>query len=196
MNSPILHLEEGQSALFGYGSLLSVESVGNSLGHPYQGPFVACHLEGWRRSWNIGMPNQVFYTDTAAGPLYPERILYLNIRPDPACLMNGILFVVSKAELDLFDRRESIYTREKITARLRGVEVTGGDAWVYVGMPEHEVQGAASPARAAVRASYLRILEDGFARLGPEFRAEYERSSDPVPRHLVIEDQRAAGAAR
>ena len=196
MSVPVVELREGESALFGYGSLLSVESVGYSLGRSYDGPFVVCQLEGWRRAWNIGMPNEVFYTETASGLLYPERILYLNIRHAPGSLLNGILFVVSDAERALFDRRESIYTREKITGQLRGVRVTGGDAWVYVGMPEHEVHGAESPARAAVRASYLRTLEDGFARLGPEFRAAYEGSSDPVPHHLVIEDQRAAGVGR
>ena len=51
-------------ALFGYGSLLSVASLEQTLQRRYDGPLVACSVEGWRRTWNVAMPNQTFYTET------------------------------------------------------------------------------------------------------------------------------------
>jgi hypothetical protein len=46
----------------------------------------------------------------------------------------------------------------------------------------------ATPDVAAVRSTYLDIVEDGLRDQGAEFRRAYERSSDEVPRHLVIDD--------
>lgn len=171
---------------------MSIESMESSLGRRYDGPFVPCAVAGWRRTWDVAMPNTVFYTDTPTGRLYPEKILYLNVRRDSGTLLNGILFVIRRADLDVFDRREWIYTREQVTGELRGAVVEGGSGYLYVGRSEHLVRGVNSPRRAAIRASYLSILEAGFERLGEGFRAAYERSSDQVPHHLVIDDRRDA----
>jgi hypothetical protein len=51
----------------------------------------------------------------------------------------------------------------------------------------HDVQ---SCHQAAIRRTYLEILEVGLSELGEAFRSDYESSSDPVPAELVIEDRR------
>ncbi len=99
--SQIIYLTRGETALFGYGSLCSVASLERSLGRHYEGPFVRCEVEGWRRSWDVGMPNRAFFLETPEGRVYPEHILYLNVKPAPGCLLNGVLFVVNDAELEL-----------------------------------------------------------------------------------------------
>ncbi len=189
MTDKVVRLREGESALFGYGSLISIESLERTLGHRYEGPFVVCTLEGWRRAWDVAMPNHTFFTETSSGRMYPEFILYLNVRPEPKTLLNGILFVVNQSELEAFDRREWIYTREDVTSKIRGADISGGKAYVYVGKADHLLSGVDSPKRAAVRASYLDMLEAGFKALGGAFRADFDASSDPVPAHLVIDDR-------
>lgn len=190
METKTVELAENEVAIFGYGSLLSVASLENTLKRRYEGPFVACSIEGWRRSWNIAMPNKNFYAETPTGRLVPERIIYLNVTARPGSLLNGVLFLVSPEELQAMDQREWIYDRKAVTERLRGVNISGGDAFTYVAKPEYLVTEIASPAIAAIRARYLAILETGLSDLGASFREAYELSSEPVPRHLVIDDIR------
>ena len=185
-----VELAENEVAIFGYGSLLSVVSLERTLKRHYEGPFVACSIEGWRRSWNIGMPNQTFYAETPSGRLFPERIIYLNVTAQPGSLLNGVLFVVGPEELRAMDEREWIYDRKAVTDQLRGVNISGGDAFTYVAKPEYLVADVESPAVAAIRARYLAILETGLSDLGTPCRKAYEQSSEPVPQHLVIDDIR------
>jgi hypothetical protein len=158
------------------------------LGRRYDGFFGACHVEGWRRSWDIGMPNRTFYYVSGAQRVYPERIVYLNARPEPSALLNAVLFVVNERELAAMHEREWIYEPRVVTSSLRGVRVEGGDAVMYVARPDYLVTGVTNPADAAVRASYLRIVEDGLRGLGEAFREEYARTTDVVPQSLVIDD--------
>ena len=190
LNPNTVELIENEVAIFGYGSLLSVPSLETTLKRRYRGPFVACSIEGWRRSWNVAMPNQTFYAETPSGCLFPERIIYLNVTAQPSSLLNGVLFVVGPKELQAMDEREWIYDRLAITDQLRGVNISGGDAFTYVAKPEYLVTEVTSPAIAAIRASYLALLETGLSDLGSSFREAYEQSSAPVPRHLVIDDIR------
>ena len=186
----VVHMRDGEAALFGYGSLICLESLEHTLGHAYRGPLVVCALEGWRRAWDVAMPNETYFTETPSRRMVPDNILYLNISPERGSLLNGVLFVVNQPELEAFDRREWIYTREEVTSQVRGASIPSGEAYVYVGKPEYVMSRVGTPKRAAIRASYLKILEAGFARLGATFRTAYEASSDPVPSHLIIDDRR------
>jgi cation transport regulator ChaC len=185
-----VRLSPGQTALFGYGSLLSIRSLEVTLKRKYEGPYITCGLRGWRRTWDIAMPNRTFYSETESGRMYPQSIVYLNVRRDPATLLNGVIFVVDSAELANFDERESVYERVEITSELENVRVEGGPGYIYVGQPRYRIENVPRTEIAAIRATYLQILEDGFAAHRPEFRAVYDQSSDPVPRHLVIDDRK------
>jgi len=187
--APVVRLPPGQVALFGYGSLFSIRSLERTLGRHYEGPYVTCAVRGWRRTWDIAMPNSRFYWETESGKTYPRSIIYLNVHRDPGRLLNGVLFVVDPRDLANFDQRESIYDRVEISSELERVRVESGPAYVYAGRPEYLVENVQSPEIAAVRATYVEILEDGLRAHGPQFRAEYEASSDPAPGWLVIEDK-------
>lgn len=189
MTAPLIRLRDGESAIFGYGSLCLRTSMERTLGHRYEGPFVPCSLAGHRRSWDVAMPNETVYADTESGPLVPKSILYLNVRPDPEAV-NGVLFVVSAEELEAFDGREWIYNRVRVTGDLRDVTVERGDAWVYIAKPQHILRGAMDPAEAAVCWTYLETIEAALRHWGEEFRRAWDHSSDPVPKHLVIRDRR------
>jgi hypothetical protein len=145
-------------------------------------------VRGWRRTWDAAMPNQVFYTEGPDGRMTPETILYLNVRRDPSTNINCILFVVAADELAAYDRRESIYERVDVTANL-DLKIEEGAAYMYVCRPEYCVANVKSPRDAAVRASYLRIVENGLSGLDEDFRARYMESTDTAPEHLIIEDR-------
>jgi hypothetical protein len=181
-------LRPGETAIVGYGSLLSRASAEKTLGRPYDGFFGACHVEGWRRSWDIGMPNRTFYYVSGGQRIYPEKIVYLNVRPDPGALLNVVLFVVNGRELAAMHEREWIYEPRVSTSSLRGVRVEGGDAVMYVARSDYRLTGVTNPANAAVRGSYLRIVEEGLCGMGEAFREEYGRTTDAVPQSLVVDD--------
>lgn len=184
-----LRLGDDECALFGYGSLLSIRSLERTLGRCYTGPLFVCWLEEWRRSWDVAMPNSDFYADLPSGRIYPEHILYLNIHRSPSSRVNGVLFVVNREELANYDSREWIYDRVDVTSELSGVTIASGRAHTYVAKEEHLMMSVTSPQYAAVRATYLEILENGLEDLGEDFRAKFEASTDPVPKHLIIPDR-------
>ncbi|SRR5205814_10677584 len=190
MGGPFLQLPHDGTALFAYGSLFCRGSLEQTLGRPYPLPLVVCRLRGWRRVWDVAMPNRTFFSDTSTGRLYPAGILYLNIDRRAASWVNGVLIVAGAAELELLDRREWIYARQDVTNDVDGVSVSGRRVFAYVGKPEHRVSTGTSPAEVAVRASYLEIVEAGLVQLGTGFRADYVRTTDPVPAGLVIKDRR------
>jgi pimeloyl-ACP methyl ester carboxylesterase len=186
----VIRLGADEHAVFGYGSLLSIASLERTLGRSYRGPFVTCAVEGWRRRWNVAMPNEVFVYREQDRWVTPERIFYLNAEPAPGSMLNGVLFVVRSDDLAPFDAREWIYDRVDIAPRLRGVQVEGGAAWIYRGKPEHVRPHPASPANGAVRRTYLDVVHTGHRALGQDFVRGYEASTDPVPLSLVVDDVR------
>jgi hypothetical protein len=134
------------------------------------------------------MPNAGYYFVEDGRRIYPEQILYLNVQPSPGVTLNGVVLVLDAEQLAAMHQREWIYEPRIVTSSLRDVIVEGGDAVMYVARPEYVVANAGDPRVAAVRASYLRIVDDGLERMTDAFRAEYERTTDPVPRQLVIDD--------
>jgi len=183
-----IRLLPGQTALVGYGSLLSLPSLERTLGRTYTGPFIPCMVSGWRRTWDAAMPNRTFHEERPGGPMTPETILYLNVRRDPRTRLPAILFVVGPEELQAYDKRESIYDRVDVTDDLN-VRVEGGRAYIYVCRHEYCLSHVDSAEKGAIRATYLQIVENGLAQLGEDFRQGYVASTDAVPEHLVIEDR-------
>jgi pimeloyl-ACP methyl ester carboxylesterase len=185
-----IRLEPGEHAVFAYGSLLSIASLERTLGRSYRGPFAVCSIDGWRRRWNVSMPNETFAYRDAGVWITPRRIFYLNVERRARERVIGILFVVNDQDLERFDQREWIYDRVDITTALRDVTVDGGRAWVYCGKPEHVSELPATRQLGAVRRTYLNILADGHQALGPDFVDAYNKSTDPVPESVVIDDVR------
>jgi hypothetical protein len=194
ITQPTLKIGAGQCGIFGYGSLLSRESMELTLGHSYPGISPSCRFVNWRRSWDVVMPNTTFYEPGDTNDFVPENIIYLNVRQCPACSVNGLLYVVNEDELAAFDRREWIYDRTNVTATIRDVTVQGGEVYAYVAKKEWVISPGQSRRWAALRQSYLDIISNGLLNLGREFAEQYEASTDPIPWDLVFRDKKGAGS--
>jgi hypothetical protein len=185
-----LNLKGGQVAMFGYGSLILLESMQRTLGRRYEGERYDCSLRGWKRVWTSLYPNEkVYFLGPGGERSYPKNILYLNISEAPASMsVNGVVYIISEPELEAFDKREAVYDRIDVAAGLSDLNVAGGPVWVYVGKAPYVMIDPLPLMEAAIRASYLDIIEKGLAEMGPEFRRHYEGSSEPAPRSNVIND--------
>ena len=187
----MIHLRDGEAALFGYGSLLCQSSMERTYGRRYARTPVIAELVGWRRVWDVLVANQTFYFTNEEGKrCYPTSIAYLNVRRSHSTAINGLLYVVRPEDLAAFDRREEVYDRVDVSAALAGATVTGGPVYIYVGKPECVQRGPEPKERVAIRATYLEIIENGLSSLGPEFRAGYEQSTDQPPEENIIADLR------
>jgi hypothetical protein len=185
-----LTLPPGMSGLFGYGSLLLRSSMERTLGRRYPDAPLVTSIRGWRRTWDSIYPNRRFYFEPAAGErCYPTHIIYLNIRRDPATTLNGLVYVVGPDDLARFDEREAVYDRVRIDDDLIEPAVAGGPVYAYVGKPEYLLDAPVPPSQAAVRASYLAIVEEGLRELGAGFRQQYDRSTDPPPSGSIVDDR-------
>jgi len=188
MTDTTIRLEPGQTAVIGYGSLLAKNSISRMLERDYNGPFLPCHVEGWRRSWDVAMPNEAFYYLENQTRTYPRKIIYLNVRRAAGALLNVMLFVVNDDELQAMHGREWIYDPFDATADLRGVTIENGRAVMYVALDEFLVRTISNRREAAIRSTYLRILSQALDATTPAFRDEYGRTTDPAPPPLVIDD--------
>jgi hypothetical protein len=175
-------------ALFGYGSLLLKSSMERTLEHPYAPAPVRCRLRGWRRTWDSLYPNDRFYDLVDGERRYPRNIVYLNVSRSDGTL-NGVLYVIGEDDLARFDRREVVYERVDVREDLIDLEVKGGPVWVYVGKPPFLLTAPALPGEAAIRRTYIAIVDAGLAELDAAFRAEYLQSTDAPPASNVIDDR-------
>ena len=185
----VVELVPGEVALFGYGSLLLQASMERTLQREYARRRYVCSIRGWCRTWDSLYPNDRYYFLQADGKrCYPANIVYLNIAPCEGRL-NGVLYIVSEEELVGFDRREVYYSRVDITPQLTDVEVKGGRAFVYVGKPEFTLGHPATVGHAAIRRSYVDIVDRGLQELGPAFREAYLQSTGELPAGCIIDDR-------
>lgn len=188
MTGDLLRLSATQTAIVGYGSLLSIARIARSLEGGFHNAFALTHVEGWRRDWSAAMPNAAFYYAEDGARIYPERIHYLNVAPAPAGLMGCSLFVVDDGQLAAIDDREWIYEAVDVTARLRGTTVTGGRALMYVARTEHTKPLDPSRRVSAIRRSYTRMVDEAVSSMPPSFRENYVRTTQPVPTELLFDD--------
>src|ERR1035438_3137225 len=103
-------------------------------------------------------------------------------------MVSSMSYVIDEADLRAFDKREYIYDRMNVGPEILGLKVAGGPVWVYVGKPPFVVNALPPVNDAAVRVSYVRIVDKGLDEFGLEFRRQYEASSEPVPTSNLIDD--------
>jgi hypothetical protein len=170
-------------AVFGYASLVSTASAGQTLGRPISDPIPA-RLDGWARGWTLGR-EQAASEKTFARPdgSVPCFCLGLNLDPTPdAPAPNGVLIELSAQELDRLDIREIRYRRVDVTEEIAGKH--GFDRVVtYVARPEHH--HPAPPEDAVVIAAYPATVEAAFDSLGPGQLELFRETTTPIPVEVV-----------
>ena len=153
--------------VFGYASLVIDDDGRGAL----------ASLPGYRRVWGVAtdnarsIPGYKMYLRRSDGTRPPVYVAFMDLEPDPACSVKGVVRQVDAADLRDLDRRERNYERVEVTGQIEGVE---GRVWTYRGSAEaHErLRRGRELGRAVVSRDYLEKVREGFRRLG----AEEERS--------------------
>ncbi len=175
-------------AVFGYGSLVSRDSVAETLGH-HAGPPVPARLAGWRRRWSLVRDNA--RAEKGFEPIAGEAFdfcLGLNLERAPGSgegdWPNGALIELTEAELDRLDLRELRYDRVDVTDAVRSAGPPGFDK-VFTYTAKARNFAAEPPPRSVVLGSYLRACEAAFEELGPDELVTFARTTEPAPVAVV-----------
>lgn len=140
-------------------------------------------LPGHRRTWGVAMDNALAvpgykrYADPATGGHPAVRVAFLDLAPDAAAQVEGVLLDVPAAELPALDARERNYVRT-------AVELAGGErAWTYLGSPAGRARGRERPV--VVQRVYLDAVRAAYAALEPGALARFDASTDAPPGPVV-----------
>jgi cation transport regulator ChaC len=174
-------------AVFGYASLVSRASAGETLGREVQ----ACppaRLRGWRRRWSLVRDNhraEKGFARADDGSL-PDFVLGLNVEPggEDAQAPNGVLIELTEAELDRLDLREIRYSRVDVTD---AVDAPGAERFdrvvTFSAKPENHAPDP--PPGAVILRNYAETIAAAFGELGPEHHRLYLETTGPPPVEVI-----------
>jgi hypothetical protein len=168
-------------AVFGYGSLASPASAGETLGRPVE-VSPPLRLRGWSRRWSTIRNNHRVEKSFApmSGDGTIEWVLGLNLEPDSGAPgPNGVLLEISEADADRIDLREMRYERADLGAGFAAEH--GFDRVIaWVARPEHLAPSPTPPGTVIIGA-YLKTVEAAFDALGPGQLDLFRKTTGPPP---------------
>lgn len=171
--------------VFGYGSLVSPESFGATLGRVLRPgvDFFDAEVRGFGRRWNYGVLHATGTASDASGRELEYTIVALGVVPGGGERVNGVVGWVEGDELVELDHRERHYDRVDVTG---AVTVDGGvgiDGRIGVYVPRREAIARYERARdhgtAAVDQRYWDLVERAFAARSHEAHATYLATTPP-----------------
>lgn len=186
-----IEIPEGSAGIIAYGSLISLPSMGQTLGHKYDGPIYEVHLRGYERAWTCVRPfndpqaiaagakkiDAYFLRDTERVPIIGAA--ELNIYPKKKGWINGILYLITKEELLSLDKRERGYRRVDVTDRIEEFRFRGGKVYVYEGLPGSPVASSADKGTYILIKEFLDLVTGACDLRGKDFRVEFDKSTRP-----------------
>jgi hypothetical protein len=160
--------------VFGYGS----------LAWDGRRPVQQAQLRGTRRVWGVAMdntrdiPGYKHYRSRRDGSRPPVCVAFLDLEPAAEESVNGICLEAPPERLAELDQRERNYVRVDVTERLS--PRPPGRTWAYVGRPESRarLRCARAGSRAVVSREYRDHVVRGFADLGRDALAAFQRSTE------------------
>jgi cation transport regulator ChaC len=186
MLEPHMSEREERAFIFGYGSLVSKESLIRYLSnHGLQTTGVQYgRLTNFRRAWNVAMdnaqdiPGYKYYVDAQTGQRPSGFVSFLNIYRQPDSFVNGIIFEVPASALPELDRREQNYDRIDVTADFEGQ--VDGRIWAYIAKKDglERFNEGVSSGTAMIDQYYRDDVERAFRMVGDQAHATFVATTD------------------
>lgn len=195
-------IPKGYVGMFGYGSLMSKTFIETGLLEKnYDGPFLSAHLKTYKRSWTFAWPSTIpfpnsdgnYYKDyiiIQGDTIYPQNLVYLNIKEDPTSIINGVLYIVPETDLPTYDGWELGYERFEVTNLINDYIIEGGPVFAYKALPGFVIEPNNDYKRNIIELSYYKIIQDALNYWGKEFEAEYKQSTVLIDTMIVKENQK------
>lgn len=160
-----------RSYVFGYGSLINLESAEKTLGRMVNRHTVlVVDARSYSRLWRVVVPVVVHgYSQK------PVNGVFLDIEEQSGKATNGILIAVNDTELANLDAREKHYNRIDITERI-SPPVGDGIVFAYQGKPEFF---ATHFPDTKILNNYLSLIHKGVRAWGKEFSYKFDATTQP-----------------
>jgi cation transport regulator ChaC len=174
--------------VFGYGSLVSPESLATTIGR-LVGPsdIAVVDLVGYGRRWNYGAEHVRGAWTHGGVDVTDGIVVALGLVVAAEESTNGVAFRATDDEIARLDRREADYDRTDVTELIRG-QIPGGDT-VVTYVPRRSAidryERARDEGRAAIRQPYWDLVRDAFDALGPDHARKY--ATTPAPDVPVVD---------
>ena len=191
----VIEVPSGSVGIVAYGSLLSIASMEQTLGHRH-GPIHLIHLRGYERSWTnlrpipappAGAPGsertKLFFR-RGEEQIPVSGFVQLNIHPKPGGRINGVLYLITDKELMNLDKREYGYRRADVSEKIEEFRFAGGKAYVYEGLPEFTEREASNGAYVLIQ-EFLDSMTSACDTLGRTFREEFDATTRPTADPVV-----------
>lgn len=192
-----IEIPEGSAGIIAYGSLMSLPSMEQTLGHKYEGPIHPIHLTGYERVWTCVRPwNDPLATEAGAKKFDAyilrgtERVpilgaAELNLYPKKKGRINGILYLITNEELLRFDKREYDYRRVDVTDKIEEFRFRGGKVYVYEGLPGRTGGASLDKGTYILIKEFADLVTGACDVLGKDFRNEFDKSTRPCAYKVV-----------
>lgn len=186
-----LEIPHGSAGIVAYGSLISLPSLEQTLGHPYNGPVHEVHLGGYGRMWTCVRPfndpqaiaagapriDVYFLRDAERVPIFGAA--ELNIYAKKKGRINGVLYLITDEDLMGLDKREQGYRRVDVTDRIEEFRFRGGKVYVYEGLPRSPVAASTDKGTYILIKEFRDLVAGACDLRGKEFHEEFDRSTMP-----------------
>jgi hypothetical protein len=157
--------------IFGYGSIINLESAAKTLGRTVEDHEVLMvEARDFSRLWRVVVP--VIVDGYGENPV---NAVFLDIEKHQGKGVSGIIIQVTTDELKRLDIREKPYSRIDITPYIHP-RVQDGRIFAYQGKPEFFVDNFDNP---KVLTQYLNIVYKGLQHWGREFSDRFEETTQP-----------------
>ncbi len=184
-----VRIPAGSVGLVAYGSLMSLSSMEQTLGHKYTGPVLQIHVKGYQRGWTLlrlindpqapaGSTQRKAFLSRDGQQIPVDGFVQLNIQPTKGGRINGILYVVTDAELAKLDAREYGYRRVDVTDKIEEFRLAGGKAYAYEGLPAY-TEGTVPKGTYVLIQEFVDSVIGACDGLGRTFRDDFDRSTTP-----------------
>jgi hypothetical protein len=192
-----LEIPKGLTGIVAYGSLISLPSMEQTLGHKYEGPVREVHVKDYERSWACVRPFNSPQAAAAGGKKFEGYLLRgservpvlgtaaLNLYPRKKGRVNGVLYLVTDEELHEFDQREWGYRRADVTDRIEEFRFRGGKVYVYEGLPGSLPAPSEDKGTYVLIKEFLDLVTGACDARGKDFRDEFDKSTRPCAYPVV-----------
>ena len=171
--------------VFGYGSLVSPESFGATLGRELRPgiDFFDAEVARFGRRWNYGVMHITGTAVDRSGSPRDYTIVALGVVPSEHEHVNGVVGWAAEHELTELDHRERHYERVDVTEHVT-VDAAGsfdGRVALYLPRPEAVAHYARARDRgtAAIDEGYWHLVDRAFRARGAAAHATYLATTPP-----------------
>jgi cation transport regulator ChaC len=174
--------------VFGYGSLVSPDSMANTIGRTAEATDVAiAHLDGYGRRWNYGSLHLRGDWNHDGIAVNQGLVVSLGLVEAEGEACNGVIVRVTPDELVRLDWRERDYERTDVTELIRLDRDPAGRVITYVprSTAVERYETARDHGTAGIRKSYWDLVATAFGALGGDHLDRY--ATTPAPDVPIVD---------